>query len=270
MPTAPNPVFRAELKHQRYVIESSRAGWVWILLALLLLLPALAASLLYSVAVVVGIEVLEGIDSVLLEVLATLLVIMNIALYVVVSLITIGLAASSIQREIDGRTWETLLLTGIPAWQIVRGKWRATLWALWGDHIMLVVLRWGLLAAITVTISQFTNPGQPPDVAGFLTGAALVALFTGVDALLSAALGLITPLSGYGNVLLLPALVLRLLLTVGLVVIIVVVEGLLPEMPAQTAIAVLIGIGSTILLTWLFLYLAEQATRLHAVLQPAR
>ena len=45
-----NPVARAELKHQRYVVDTNRAGRVWIGLALLLVVPGLLASVAFFVA----------------------------------------------------------------------------------------------------------------------------------------------------------------------------------------------------------------------------
>jgi ABC-type transport system involved in multi-copper enzyme maturation permease subunit len=49
--TVNNPVARAEFKHQRWVIQNSRSGGVWIVLAVALVLPAILLSALYTLLV---------------------------------------------------------------------------------------------------------------------------------------------------------------------------------------------------------------------------
>ena len=143
-----NPVYLAEFKHQRFVIERGRTSRIWILLALIMLIPALLFSLAQVVVGLIGPTSLQaqavvsfggGIGSVFI-------IVMNMAMYPVVTLITIGLAANSIQREKSGHTWDNLLLTNISSGQIITGKWWASLRALNGDVVMVMILRMGLVS----------------------------------------------------------------------------------------------------------------------------
>lgn len=58
---------------------------------------------------------------------------------------TLTLAANSISRERQAQTWDMLILTGMDARQIVRGKWAATVRYQWPRYLFLGVLRAGAL-----------------------------------------------------------------------------------------------------------------------------
>lgn len=192
-----NVISRAELRHQRHVIRSSRAGTAWIVLAVLMLAPGVLTSLGAVVLVLLPLDDPAGwalwtnpiVDAVVTLGVVSLYT-MNFALYLVLTLITLGLSYSSISREKTNRTWEVLLLTDVNARQMVRGKWWASLASLWGDHMILVVLRVGLGALIILT----ARPDDPLLYLGLLT-LGMVA-FTLVDTAFTVALGIASALSG--------------------------------------------------------------------------
>src|SRR5687767_6730300 len=148
-----HPVAQAELKYQWHIIETGRSGTLWIILAYLLLIPAGVISLLFFAGGLLnqiipgGLHPLPDEAAALLGgISATLLVAMNLAMYFVLTMITMALAANSISREKRGKTWDSLVLTGVEADQIVWGKWWATLAALWSDHAAAALLRPGIVA----------------------------------------------------------------------------------------------------------------------------
>lgn len=255
-----NPVMQAELRHQQRVIVTSRSGRFWIALAVIMLVPALIAALLYVVGAFTGADVSAlwntGGYSVGLH-----LMIMNLALYVVVTLVTMGLAANSISREQTGKTWETLLITTLDTQQIILGKWSATLRALWGDQIMLALLRVGLVSAAAIAETQIFSPFTPrPDLVFLLIGIAFVLAYSALEAGFSAALGLLTPLSGAGW-LFVGVLIVRGAVSVGVVLLVYWISDLLFGLrPWNTIIAALVGLAVLALLTWGVLRAAEWIT----------
>jgi hypothetical protein len=202
--TEHNPVLRAERQHQWHVMENSRARTVWIWLAALMLVPALLISLLLFLAALVSPWLPEALNLfdvryVLAQLAFVDIVTMNVAMYTVVTLITLGMASDSIAREKKGNTWESLLLTSISARQIVWGKWWATLQALGGDHVLIVALRLGLLAIVVVglhvsTILPSLLPGLPVIAPHVLVLSLLLLAFTALEAGLTAALGVLSSL----------------------------------------------------------------------------
>jgi ABC-type Na+ efflux pump permease subunit len=142
-----HPVYLAERNYQWSVMEKSRTGWLWILLALIMLLPALLTSLyLFFSTMLWGrpvnvVPAQNGIN--LLPTLQMLMVVMNVALYFVIALVASALANSSVEREKQGNTWELLCLTGVSARDLVWGKWLASLRAIFGDYSILALLRIG-------------------------------------------------------------------------------------------------------------------------------
>ena len=208
-----NTIARAEFRHQRYIIKTSRSGTLWIVLAVVMLVPGLLMSLLLfasamvdrppyfiqdPVRLFVGHTETSGDYVAMMGVVA--MVTMNVALYLVVILITLALSAHSITREKLNRTWDVLLLTNVDARAVVRGKWWASLKALNGDHAMVGLLRLGLVGfLIGVSASKL-----PPAPLGLPTGAAYVlplalvlAAFTVIDAAFTAALGIAGALSSF-------------------------------------------------------------------------
>lgn len=254
-----NPVLQAELKHQQYVITTSRSGRFWIALAVLLLIPAFLSSAVFVIEALLGVNITRS----LLgdggrQLLMLNLIVMNVALYVVMTLITMGLAANSISREQTGKTWETLLITALKPQQIIMGKWWATLQALWGDHIMLAVMRVGLLAFFAIEQTQILSSGGStrPSIGFLLLGIVLMLAFTAIEEAFSAAVGLLTPLSGSGW-LFLPVLMIRGAVSVGIGVAIVMLENVLPFAEWNITVA---SVGAVLLLvglTWVALCVAE-------------
>jgi hypothetical protein len=124
---------------------------------------------------------------------------MSISLYVVVMLVTFGLSMNSISREKQGKTWEALLLTGVDARQLVWGKWWATVRTLWKDYALVWLLRLGMIVwLIVVTDGEFyyrtVVPQFSPEMVYLLVTAFMVAVYTVLDAMLTAALGQIIAL----------------------------------------------------------------------------
>ena len=223
-----NPVTRAELKYQWHIIETGRAGTLWIIMAYVLLVPAAITSVVFFVGGLLnqfvpgGIHFLPDETAALLGSLgATLLVAMNLALYLVLTMITLALASNSISREKRGKTWDNLLLTGVDARQIVWGKWWATLSALWGDHAAAAVLRlgivaWGVYVMGDEALYQPIIPFLPTILSYMVAGALLLIGYAIVDAALTAALGLLIPLTRFDNAAaFVTVMVVRLLITLA-------------------------------------------------------
>ncbi|MBZ0299177.1 MAG: hypothetical protein K8J31_05535, partial [Anaerolineae bacterium] len=211
-----NPVMHAELRHQRHIIRTSRSGWFWIVLAMLMVVPALLTAVVIVAAAFLGID-LEAVFTpppwnTLAEVGVSSLMIVHFALYIVVTLVTLALAGSSISREQESRTWESLLLTEMSARQIVQGKWWATLRALWGDHLMVLIVRLGFVAWLDFL-------GSDPDLprpSRLIVGLLVVTAFSAADSALSVILGILPPVSGRNPIVLTLALGLRLVVSVGI------------------------------------------------------
>lgn len=224
-----NPVLRAERRHQQHVMENSRAGTVWIGLAGLMLIPALIVSILMFFGALVSPWLPEALslfdtEQVLADLAFVDIITMNVAMYVVVTLITLGLASNSVTREKKGNTWETLLLTSVSARQIVWGKWWATLQALRGDHALIAGVRLGLLAIVLIGLHASTDlpsllPGLPVIPPHIILFTLLMLAYTALEAALTAALGVLSallPMDGAAGMIVIFSG--RLLLTAGLVV----------------------------------------------------
>lgn len=254
-----NPVMRAELKHQRHVMRTSRSGWFWIVLAVVMLLPAFLSALTVIVAGLLRINLLPVVFTPPFNLVANIglvsLVIMHFALYIVVTLVTLALAASSITREQTSRTWESLLLTEMSARQIVLGKWWATLRALWGDHVLVLVLRLGFVAWLHWMGS---SPDQP-DPMRLLIVLLVVTVLTLADNGLTTVIGILPPVSGRNPVILTLALALRLMASVGVLVLTSVIGLLAHDWTPLLMIATLVGMAGCVVLTAGAARLAEWA-----------
>ncbi|MCU0511400.1 MAG: hypothetical protein MUE40_02405 [Anaerolineae bacterium] len=211
-----NPVLRAEFHYQRFVIQQGRVGRLWIVLAAALVIPALLLALLFTGAglaaphVPAALALLPYMDNPNLLTLAlALLLTMMIALYLVVTLILLGLSAGSISREKQHGTWDALRLTDVGAGRIILGKWWASLRALDGDLLMMTVLRVGFVSlylgslAPALTVLEAAALGsistldmaRPPTATAALPLLILLTLVYGaLDAGLTAALGLLAAL----------------------------------------------------------------------------
>jgi ABC-type transport system involved in multi-copper enzyme maturation permease subunit len=199
-----NPIAQSEVHYQRFVIERGRSGRFWILLAVLLVVPSMLASVYYSVLALampfvpsIVTQTRDSIQSVgdfTGNLLVVLLVVMTIAMYSVVTLVSLGLASNSISREKNGKTWDNLRLTDVGARRIVWGKWWATLRAMLGDHIMVGVVRVGLQAWV-VLIAVALDYATP--MGGMLIFVSLLLFtlwYTALDTGLTAAFGILSAL----------------------------------------------------------------------------
>jgi hypothetical protein len=206
-----NIIAQAEFKHQRHILETNRSNRYIIVLAVLMLAP----GMLFSVgALVVAIlsphilewEIVQQAGRSPLVVLGFMSnVVMNVALYIVLILIAISLAYNSVGRERTGRTWDILRLTHVDAKTMVLGKWWASLVALWGDHLMIAILRVGLAVMLVAT------PSFSGGLVSVLMIVAVVALFTFVDVAFTVALAIMSALSGgVGKIVAVTVLVVRL------------------------------------------------------------
>ena len=117
-----------------------------------------------------------------------------------VLLATLLFASDAIAREKRGRTWDSLLLTGLDARQIIVGKWWATLRSVWRDYAFLALLRAGVVVGLGAGLSQITlrvnaAVGGPvvsvrPDAGEVLLVGVVVVAYTFANAGFTAAVGL--------------------------------------------------------------------------------
>ncbi len=219
-----NAVMKAELAFQR---RSTRAGGCLVyLLGFLLYLSLLSALGVYVCALLTAVfqtNLLEPLKAV--GFFPILLIIFATIWHFILMFRTLMLAANSISREKQAQTWETLVLTGIDARQIVRGKWWATVQKQWPLYALLAILRVG--AVIWFAYSQ----GVPfryyqgvlvllPGVADILLAGVLISLFTFMNLLFTAACGVMGSASAQrGTMAALSGIANRLAMTLGPVVI---------------------------------------------------
>jgi hypothetical protein len=250
--SAANPILQREFSYQRFVIQRSRSGIFWIGLAVLMIVPALIAALYYTAATVFNrlpLVLFYDIPTSFHAYTGVLLLLVNLSLYPVVTLVMLALARGSIAREKEGGTWQLLRLTTINNWQIVIGKWWASLKALNGDQSMILVLRVGLAAyyigfmlpSIHATLDTITAPYA----LYLLVLAPLFIVQAFFDALLTAAVGVIAaiPDEAAGTVVTSTVLLLR-FVTVLLVGVWFVM--IMNALRTSFVTALLIAIGGTI------------------------
>ena len=168
------------------------------MLAVILVAPSLLLSLWYNLALLFHlIEVQDFYNLINTWHIngGLLLFVSNLSLYPVVTLVSIALGRNSISREKEKHTWALLRLSDVDDGAIVMGKWWASLRGLWGDHLMVVILRVGLLAyylsvilpaqhgldAVTAPYRFYFGLMLP-----FIIGQAII------DAALSASMGLVS------------------------------------------------------------------------------
>lgn len=259
-----NPVLKAEFNHQRFVIQQSRSGWFWILLAVLMIVPALISSVIYFG--LAALDILPIIDFYSFlntphALAGLLLVLVNFSLYPVVSLITMGLAANSIRREKVNHTWGILILTEVRPAQVVFGKWWASLRALNGDQIMVVVVRIGLIGLYTSVIlpAYLALDGIfIPQRFYFLLLVPIVVIHALLDSALTSALGVLAaiPEENIGAVVASSVIITRILLAVLTVLWLGYVLWLLQSDPVSAFTWAIYGLLGTALLCVLTLALA--------------
>src|SRR5450432_1719425 len=151
-----NPVAVAELNHQQRAGNQQKwRRWpgifaVGLSIALisnlcLLIAPQIAALLSVSFADLN--DLLHGWFGTITILMGALIMIHHLSF----STAALQLASTSIAREKQGRTWESLLLTGVDARRIVFGKWWATLRTLWQVYRPLLPLRFVVALWIGLT-----------------------------------------------------------------------------------------------------------------------
>ena len=203
-----NIIAQAEFRYQRYVIDTSRSPGGWIVMALLLLAPAIIMSLILFVVGLLGNSIDPFLSAPstlvgrLIEIGMIALVTMNIALYLVVILITLGLSSNSITREHKSKNWDILLLTNVNSRQLVWGKWWASMHALWGDHVMVGLLRLGAVGGLVAFHANRLPPGiggLSPETTHLLILTVIMIAFTIIDAAFTTAMGVAIPLSNWSG-----------------------------------------------------------------------
>ncbi len=145
------------------------------------------------------------------------LVVMAVVIYlahIVVGMRTMLLAINAVAREQRAGTWDTLILTGIDARQIVWGKWWAVVRCVWKDHALMALPRVGLAFGLAQylnfsvmdtriwgTVFTYYSCGGyvacsaiNPQGVTTATGALVIMLFGIVEAGLVAAVGLLIAL----------------------------------------------------------------------------
>jgi hypothetical protein len=219
-----NPILVSESKHQRFLISNSRSGWLWIALAVIMIVPSLLISLGYTLGLLlnlIGQEDFYNLINTWHINWGLLLLVSNISLYPVVTLVSIALGRNSISREKQKHTWSLLRLTNINNRNIVLGKWWASLRGLSGDHLMVMTLRVGLLAyylSVLLPAQQGLDGITAPYRIYFLVMLPIIVGQAFLDAALSASMGLASaiPDEAWGAVTTTAALILRLLLSIAI------------------------------------------------------
>ena len=218
-----NAITRAELSYQ---IRSSKKlrpwrRWITRIAAGLLVMVSLIAFVGLMIASLSQRDPTPLIAS--FEPLPLLLILVAIVYAVYLMLQTISLTANSITREIEAETWEMLVLTGINARQIVRGKWWATVQRQFSRYLLLSLIRIGATVAYVFSVggsafyvskSYYTSFQLPHPVTLFI--AALFGILFSIASLaLSAACGVMaSAVSKRSSIAILRAFVLQIVITV--------------------------------------------------------
>lgn len=198
-----NPILRAELSHQQRELATRKwrrwsvlfsLGLVVALLSslsLMIVLPQL--SLLLRVPVRDLEEMLRGWFGTLTVMIGGLIMIHHLTF----SVSALQLASTSIAREKQGRTWESLLLTGVDARRIVYGKWWATMQTLWQAYRPLLVLRFALALWVGTlgATAQVTPFFTPPPLFYIVLIAVVTAVFPLSYAAFAGTLGILASLT---------------------------------------------------------------------------
>jgi hypothetical protein len=144
-----NPVAEAELSYQQR--SGDPAKWrrwpqIFALGLILALISALCLLFAPQIAMLLSVPVFD-LRSPLLGWFSTITILMGGLIMIhqlSFSRTALTLASTSITREKQGRTWESLLLTGFDARRIILGKWSATMRTLWQVYRPLLALRFAL------------------------------------------------------------------------------------------------------------------------------
>ncbi|MBA3869756.1 MAG: hypothetical protein H0X30_11470 [Anaerolineae bacterium] len=155
--------------------------------------------------------------------LSVLLIVFTVYYHFYLMFQTIALTANSITREKEAQTWELVVLTGINARQIVRGKWWATVQRQFSRYLLLGVMRAGATAAIGISVTasfynaSSSNNGtlQLPHAMTILISSCFGILFTIANLGFSAACGVMgSAVSRRSSIAILRGFVLQIVITV--------------------------------------------------------
>ncbi|MEO8392044.1 MAG: hypothetical protein ABI700_03540 [Chloroflexota bacterium] len=200
-PWIDNPVAEAELNHQQR--SGSRSKWrrwptifgIGLALALishlcLLVAPQIAALL--NISAFDLSDMLSGWFGTVTILLGALIMIHHLSF----STAALQLASTSIAREKQGRTWESLLLTGVDARRIILGKWSATLRTLWQIYRPLLLLRFAVAfwMGMSSGITRGLSASFSPSLISVLLIASVTAVFPLFYAAFMGTLGLLASL----------------------------------------------------------------------------
>ncbi|MBL8154314.1 MAG: hypothetical protein JNM70_09035 [Anaerolineae bacterium] len=185
-----NPVMRAERSYQERSTERRARRWRRGLARLVktvligMSIGMIGAGLLGSL---LGIDIGDAVNDA--SGWLTLFAIFVTTHHFGVMINTLSLGANSIAREKQGQTWDMLVLTGIDARQIVRGKWAATVRRQLPAYLVLAVMRIGaivLYSVVTNSLFSFTV-GYGGDRLTYLPHPLSYALLAGVVTLMTLA-----------------------------------------------------------------------------------
>lgn len=196
-----NPVAQAELNHQQRTTTHHRWQRFPIIFAVALVLGVISYSTLQIVPTLArrfGVPAQEldlllrgGFDTI--TILTGALIMIHHLAFATAAL---QLAATSIAREKGGRTWESLLLTGVDAREIIVGKWSATMRTLWLAYRPLLLLRFGvaLWMGAASGATRFSTYLTPPSFIDMIVIGGITALFPLCYAGFTITLGLLASL----------------------------------------------------------------------------
>ncbi|MEP6985985.1 MAG: hypothetical protein ABI970_10320 [Chloroflexota bacterium] len=192
-----NAITRAEHTYQTRSARKFRTWRRWINRTVMWL--AIALSLIHFLGLLVASLTLRDPSPItrLLNPLPNLLLLFASFYHLYLMFQTIVLSSNSITREKEFQTWELLVLTGINARQIVRGKWWATVQRQVPYYLRLAVLRIGATAALAISFAAifsyrsnyYQSQFQLPHPLTLVIAALLAVAFTFANLALSAACG---------------------------------------------------------------------------------
>jgi hypothetical protein len=229
-----NPITRAELNYQARSVPQGRR-WQRFVGRLTLTLAFVLAGILAG-GEIVGALLFRDPEPInqFVGVGALLPFGVVLALHFGVMLRTLILSSNSIAREKQANNWDILVLTGINARQIIRGKWWATMRRMWRAYLLLAALRVVMIIWYATYVSRNNfyslmyyylhygyTPASPvavPTFAHFLAATVMVFIFTMINLPFTAACGLsaISARARNSALVLARAISTRLLLVLGL------------------------------------------------------
>lgn len=196
-----NPVTRAERSYQQTAAPTRGTRRFAVLIGLVLSVALVAHLVLLiapQVAPAIGVPVRDLTDGLRgwLGTSAVVLAVLIMFQHLSFAAESVQLSAAAIAREKQARTWESLILTGVDARQIVVGKWAATLATQWQHYRLLLVLR--LISVLWIGLGTYTvalyPTFEPPPIPVVIVFAVVIAAFPLVYAGFMIAVGLLAAL----------------------------------------------------------------------------